>query len=131
MLAAPSAGNQNPGCLPIPLNSRCNSEPTRGGALFFLNAKALGCLDASEGLEIGIGSSIVGLDHGMANAITTTTPRSDIYAALFEQKRLTAGLSDQNGDGCRGSRGRFPARRSDDRAAARGSERALRRAAVP
>lgn len=63
-----------------------------GYALFFMNEKALAYFDKSEGFEVGVGPSIVVLDHGMANAITTTTARSDIYAVFFDQKGLMAGI---------------------------------------
>jgi lipid-binding SYLF domain-containing protein len=61
-------------------------------ALFFMKEDALSDLDSSEGLEIGVGPSIVVLDEGMAKTMTTTTARDDVYAFIFGQKGLMAGL---------------------------------------
>jgi lipid-binding SYLF domain-containing protein len=66
-----------------------------GYALFFMNKKALDYLSKSEGFELGVGPSIAVFDQGMASAFTTTTARSDIYAAFFDQKGLMAGLGVQ------------------------------------
>ena len=66
-----------------------------GYALFFMNDKALQYFHESQGFELGVGPSIVVLDHGMAGAMTTTTARSDIYAVFFDQKGLMAGIGIQ------------------------------------
>jgi len=66
-----------------------------GYALFFMNEKALEYLAKSEGFELGVGPSITILDKGMAGSLSTTTARSDIYAAFFDQKGLMAGLGIQ------------------------------------
>jgi lipid-binding SYLF domain-containing protein len=66
-----------------------------GYVLFFMNDKALKYFHESQGFELGVGPSIVVLDHGMARAMTTTTARSDIYAVFFDQKGLMAGLGIQ------------------------------------
>jgi lipid-binding SYLF domain-containing protein len=66
-----------------------------GYALFFMNAKALGQLDKAEGFEVGIGPTVVVLDEGMAKSLTTTTMKDDIYAFIFGQKGLMAGLGIQ------------------------------------
>ena len=66
-----------------------------GYALFFMNDKALDYFHKSDGFELGVGPSIVVLDKGMANSISTTTARSDIYAVFFDQKGLMAGLGIQ------------------------------------
>ena len=63
-----------------------------GYVLFFMNDKALTYLDESEGWEIGVGPSIVVMDKGMAKSMTTTTGRSDVYAFIFDQQGLMAGL---------------------------------------
>jgi lipid-binding SYLF domain-containing protein len=65
---------------------------TFGYALFFMSDEALRYLDRSEGWEIGMGPSIVVVDVGKAKALTTTTARSEIYAFIFDQKGLMAGL---------------------------------------
>jgi len=66
-----------------------------GYALFFMNAKALAQLDKAEGFEIGVGPSVVLVDKGMAMSTTTTTMKDDIYAFIFGQKGLMAGLGIQ------------------------------------
>jgi lipid-binding SYLF domain-containing protein len=66
-----------------------------GYALFFMNAEALDYLRKSHGFEVGVGPSIVVLDHGAAGALTSTTARSDVYAVFFDQKGLMAGIGIQ------------------------------------
>jgi lipid-binding SYLF domain-containing protein len=63
-----------------------------GYALFFMTDSALAYLDKSEGFEIGVGPSIVVVDEGTAKTLTTTTGRKDVYAFIFSQKGLMAGL---------------------------------------
>jgi hypothetical protein len=53
---------------------------------------ALQYLDRSEGFEIGVGPSIVVVDEGVAKTLTTTTAREDVYAFIFGQEGLMAGL---------------------------------------
>ncbi len=65
---------------------------TFGYVLFFMNDEALAYLNKSEGWEIGMGPSIVVMDKGMAKSATTTTGRSDVYAFIFHQQGLMAGL---------------------------------------
>ena len=66
-----------------------------GYALFFMNDEALAYLDKSEGWEIGVGPSIVVVDAGVGKSLTTTTGRSDVYAFIFDQKGLMAGIGIQ------------------------------------
>ena len=63
-----------------------------GYVLFFMTDSALAYLAKSDGFEIGVGPSIVVLDEGKAKTLTTTTGQSDIYAFIFDQKGLMAGL---------------------------------------
>ncbi|MBL1265283.1 YSC84-related protein [Methylomicrobium sp. RS1] len=63
-----------------------------GYALFFMNNEALNYLNRSGGWEIGVGPSIVIVDAGKAKTLTTTTARDNIYAFIFGQKGLMAGL---------------------------------------
>jgi lipid-binding SYLF domain-containing protein len=63
-----------------------------GYVLFFMTDSAVDYLGKSEGFEIGVGPSIVILDEGKAKTLTTTTGQSDIYAFIFDQKGLMAGL---------------------------------------
>ena len=66
-----------------------------GYAMFFMNAKALQQLDAAKGFEVGVGPSVVLVDEGMAKTATTTTMKDDVYAFVFGQKGLMAGLGIQ------------------------------------
>jgi len=63
-----------------------------GYAMFFMNDGALKSLDSAQGFEVGVGPSIVVLDEGKAKTTTTTTMKDDIYAFIFSQKGLMAGL---------------------------------------
>jgi lipid-binding SYLF domain-containing protein len=65
---------------------------TYGYAMFFMNEKALQQLDAADGFEVGVGPSVVVVDEGMAKQTTTTTAKHDIYAFVFGQKGLMAGI---------------------------------------
>ena len=65
---------------------------TYGYALFFMNAAALKQLDKAGGFEIGVGPSFVVVDEGMGKSLTTTTADKDIYAFIFGQKGLMAGI---------------------------------------
>jgi lipid-binding SYLF domain-containing protein len=66
-----------------------------GYAMFFMNAKALEQINKAEGFEVGVGPSVVVVDEGMAKQTTTTTLKDDIYAFVFGQKGLMAGLGIQ------------------------------------
>ena len=61
-------------------------------AMFLMNSKALEQLDNAKGFEVGVGPSVVLVDEGMAKTTTTTTLKQDIYAFVFGQKGLMAGL---------------------------------------
>ena len=63
-----------------------------GYAMFLMNEKAVGALGANEGFEVGVGPSVVVMDEGMGNTMTTTTVKDDIYAFIFSQKGLMGGL---------------------------------------
>jgi lipid-binding SYLF domain-containing protein len=65
---------------------------TFGYALFLMSPEAMEYLESSEGWEVGVGPSIVVVDDGMAKTMTTTTEREGIYAFIFGQKGLMAGL---------------------------------------
>src|SRR5512142_889194 len=61
-------------------------------AMFLMDDNALNYLDRSGGWEIGVGPSIVIVDAGVARSLTTTTARKDVYAFIFGQQGLMAGL---------------------------------------
>jgi lipid-binding SYLF domain-containing protein len=66
-----------------------------GYALFFMTETAVKALDIAQGFEVGVGPSIVVVDKGMAASRTTTTMQDDIYAFIFGQRGLMAGLGIQ------------------------------------
>jgi len=66
-----------------------------GYAMFFMNAKALEGFVNASGFEVGVGPSVVLVDEGMAKTATTTTLKDDIYAFVFGQKGVMAGLGIQ------------------------------------
>ena len=66
-----------------------------GYALFLMSGPAVKYLDKSDGWEIGVGPSIVVVDEGVARTLTTTTAKDDVYAFIFDQKGLMAGMGIQ------------------------------------
>jgi lipid-binding SYLF domain-containing protein len=68
---------------------------TFGYAMFLMTPAAVEYLDKSGGWEVGVGPSIVVLDEGAARNLTTTTMQSDVYAFVFDQKGLMAGMGIQ------------------------------------
>lgn len=65
---------------------------TFGYAMFFMNEAALRALDATGGFQVGVGPSVVVLDEGKASSLTSATLTSDIYAFVFGQQGLMAGV---------------------------------------
>jgi len=63
-----------------------------GYAMFLMNDGSLGYLKKSEGWEVGIGPTVVVMDEGRAKSLTTSTAKDDIYAFIFGQKGLMAGI---------------------------------------
>ena len=63
-----------------------------GYALFLMNQKAVNWVNTTRGWEIGTGPSVVIVDKGMARSLTTDTLHSGIYAFVFDQQGLMAGL---------------------------------------
>jgi lipid-binding SYLF domain-containing protein len=66
-----------------------------GYAMFFMKAKALDDFVNASGFEVGVGPSVVLVDEGKAKTMTSTTMKEDIYAFVFGQKGLMAGLGVQ------------------------------------
>ncbi len=66
-----------------------------GYAMFFMKEAALKALDSTQGFEVGVGPSIVVMDQGKGVTHTTTTMQDDIYAFIFNQKGLMAGIGSQ------------------------------------
>ena len=66
-----------------------------GYTLFFMKQSAISALDSTEGFELGVGPSIVLVDEGFAKSTTSINLQDDIYAFIFNQKGLMAGLGIQ------------------------------------
>jgi lipid-binding SYLF domain-containing protein len=66
-----------------------------GYAMMFMTDAAFQALDKAEGFEVGIGPTVVVVDEGMAKNATTATLKEDIYAFVFGQKGLMAGIGIQ------------------------------------
>lgn len=66
-----------------------------GYAMFFMKQSAISALDSTEGFEVGVGPSIVMVDEGFAKSTTSINLQDDIYAFIFNQKGLMAGLGIQ------------------------------------
>lgn len=60
--------------------------------MFMMNAKALSALNANDGFEVGVGPSLVVVDQGMGKSLTNKTATNDIYAFIFSQSGLMAGV---------------------------------------
>jgi len=63
-----------------------------GYALLFMDDASLRYLEESDGWEIGTGPSVVILDKGFARNMSSTTLQKGVYAFIFDQKGLMAGL---------------------------------------
>ena len=63
-----------------------------GYALLFMDDESLAHLEQSRGWEIGTGPSVVILDKGFGKSLNSTTLRKGVYAFIFSQKGLMAGL---------------------------------------
>ena len=63
-----------------------------GNAMFFMNEKALKALTESDGFEVGVGPSVTVVDEGFAKSMSTMTMKDDVYAFIFGQKGLMAGV---------------------------------------
>jgi len=61
-------------------------------AMFFMTDAAVSDLSDGDGISVGVGPSVVVMDAGMARSMTTTTLKSDVYAFVFGQQGLMAGL---------------------------------------
>lgn len=62
-------------------------------AVFLMNDKAVQYLHDSNGLEIGVGPTVVVVDEGVARNLSSTTLKDDAYAFVFSQSGLMAGVA--------------------------------------
>ena len=63
-----------------------------GYAMFFMNENSLRTLTETNGFEVGVGPSVVVVDEGMGKSLTSMTAKDDIYAFIFSQRGLMAGI---------------------------------------
>ena len=61
--------------------------------VFLMNDKALHYIHRSHGWEIGVGPTVVVVDKGVAENLSTSTLKDDAYAFIFSQQGLMAGIS--------------------------------------
>jgi lipid-binding SYLF domain-containing protein len=66
-----------------------------GYVLFFMDEASVQYLDKSDGWELGSGPSLVMLDEGFGKVLSTTTLQKGVYAFIFNQKGLMAGVGIQ------------------------------------
>ena len=64
-------------------------------AMFFTTAEALQYLEDSAGWSIGVGPTVVVVNEGAAKDVSTTTARADVYAFIYGQGGLMAGIGVQ------------------------------------
>ncbi len=66
-----------------------------GYVLFFMDNASLRYLDKSDGWELGTGPTLVVLDKGFGRNLSTTTLQRGVYAFIFNQSGLMAGVGIQ------------------------------------
>lgn len=66
-----------------------------GYVLFFMDDASVQYLNNSEGWELGVGPSLVVLDSGFGKNLSTTTLQKGVYAFIFDQTGLMAGMGIQ------------------------------------
>ena len=63
-----------------------------GYVLFFMDKESLDYLRNSEGWELGTGPTLVVIDQGFAKTLSTTTMQKGVYAFIFNQQGVMAGI---------------------------------------
>jgi lipid-binding SYLF domain-containing protein len=66
-----------------------------GYVLFFMDDASVQYLNNSAGWELGVGPSLVVLDDGFGKNLSTTTLQKGVYAFIFDQTGLMAGMGIQ------------------------------------
>ena len=82
-------GHYNSGAVSVGLQA---GVQTYGYALFFVTPEDLKYLKTSSGWSLGTGPNLVIADAGFGKDASTTTARSGVYAFIFDQKGLMAGI---------------------------------------
>lgn len=89
LIKGKSAAYYNTSAVSIGLQAGAQSF---GYVLFFMSDKVLADFRKSKNFEIGVGPNIVVIDAGAAKDLNTLTGKADVYAVIFDQKGLMAGL---------------------------------------
>jgi lipid-binding SYLF domain-containing protein len=63
--------------------------------MFLMTNASIHYLANSDGWSIGMGPSVVVIDEGMGRSVTSSTLRADVYAFIYGQQGLMAGLGVQ------------------------------------
>jgi lipid-binding SYLF domain-containing protein len=66
-----------------------------GYVLFFMDDESVQYLNNSDGWELGVGPSLVVLDSGFGKNLSTTTLQKGVYAFIFDQTGIMAGMGIQ------------------------------------
>ena len=63
-----------------------------GFTIFFMSDDAIKSFETSNGFEVGVGPGVVIVDGGAAKDTNTPTAKPNVYAFVFRQKGLMAGV---------------------------------------
>jgi lipid-binding SYLF domain-containing protein len=64
-----------------------------GYVMFLMTQAAVDHLQKVQGWEVGVGPTVVVLDEGAAKNLSSSTMKDDVYAFIFNQQGLMAGVS--------------------------------------
>lgn len=64
-----------------------------GYAVFLMTDEAVNYIEETQGWEVGVGPTVVLVDDGVAQNISTTSIQQDAYAFIFSQQGLMAGIT--------------------------------------
>lgn len=64
-----------------------------GYVMFLMTQEAVDHLQEVQGWEVGVGPTVVVLDEGAAKNLSSSTMKDDVYAFIFNQQGLMAGVS--------------------------------------
>jgi hypothetical protein len=56
--------------------------------IFLMTDKAIDCVKETKGWEMGVGSTVVVEDEGVAKNLSTSSLKDDAYASTFNQQGL-------------------------------------------
>ena len=89
LMKGKAAGRYNTAAVSVGLQAGAQSF---GYVLFFMSDAVLKDFQNSKNFQIGVGPNVVVIDAGAAKDINTLTAKSDVYAMIFDQKGLMAGV---------------------------------------